>query len=133
MSSSPAVQSAPDYPALVRFLLTPLLDSPESLAIDCEYVASRDRVWIRVALEPTDRGRACGRDGRTLQAMRVVVGKAAALAGQRASLELYGERSPGREESRPGRSPRRGPSSRSASAPKPTPKPTPKPRPRLRE
>ncbi|MEM9770246.1 MAG: KH domain-containing protein [Cyanobacteria bacterium P01_D01_bin.73] len=125
MSSSPENSATPDYPALVRFFLEPLLDAPDSLTIDCEAVASRGRVWIRVALDPSDRGRAFGRDGRTLQALRAAVGQAGTLTGQKATVEVYGERSQssrgddgggGRSSGRP---PRRGPSSRSTPVPRP--------------
>ncbi|MEM1425719.1 MAG: KH domain-containing protein [Cyanobacteria bacterium P01_H01_bin.130] len=94
MTSSP---TSPDYPALLRFFLEPLLESPDALVVDCEQVASRGRVWIRIALAPTDRGRAYGREGHTLQAMQKIVAHVGRLAGQQVSLELFGERSPGRE------------------------------------
>ncbi|MEM6503705.1 MAG: KH domain-containing protein [Cyanobacteria bacterium P01_C01_bin.89] len=120
MSSSPENPAVPDYSALVRFFLKPLLDTPDSLTVDCESVPSRNRVWVRVALAAEDRGRAFGRDGRTLQALKAVVGQAAVVAGQRATVEVYGERSQSRGDGdRPGRSsPRRGPSSRSTPRPR---------------
>ncbi|MEM9245264.1 MAG: KH domain-containing protein [Cyanobacteria bacterium P01_F01_bin.153] len=119
MSSSPENSAVPDYSALVRFFLKPLLDTPDSLTVDCESVPSRNRVWVRVAMAAEDRGRAFGRDGRTLQALRAVVGQAATVAGQRATVEVYGERSQSRGDGdRSGRSPRRGPSSRSTPRPR---------------
>ncbi len=91
MSSSPVVQ--PDYVALVRFLIAPFLEVPESLAIDCEtYARDKNRVWVRVAFSGTDKGRVFGRNGRTLQAVRKVVETAGKLAGQSVSLEVHGER-----------------------------------------
>lgn len=115
MTHSPS-PNLPDYPALLRFFLEPLLDSPDALTIDCEHVASRGRTWIRIALAPTDRGRAYGREGHTLQAMQTLVARVGTLAGQQVSLELFGERSPGRERRDSPRSerPRRDPGSRPA-------------------
>ncbi|MGD1850195.1 MAG: KH domain-containing protein [Cyanophyceae cyanobacterium] len=120
MSSSLENPAVPDYPALVRFFLEPLLEAPDSLTVDCESMPNRNRVWVRVALAEGDRGRAVGRDGRTLQALRAVVGQAATVAGQRATVEVYGERSQSRGDGgdRAGRSPRRGPSSRSTPRPR---------------
>lgn len=110
--------ATPDYAALVRFFLEPLLDKPECLSIDCEPAASRQCAWIRLALDSSDQGRALGRDGRTLQAIRVTVGLAAAALGQRVILEVYSDRHDRHDGSRPGRSPRRGPSSRAVPRPK---------------
>ena len=114
----------PDYPALVKFFLEPLLDMPESLSIDCEHIDSSHRVWIRVALDASDRGRAVGRDGRNLQAMRSVLNMAAAPTGQRVTLEIYGERSSHShgDNHRSERSPRRS-----------SPRTTPVPRPRRKD
>ncbi len=81
--------SHPDYFKLVEFLVEPLLETPESLSIDCEQVNNQQRVWIRLALEGTDKGRVFGRGGRNLQAIRTVLQTAAAAAGQSLHLELY--------------------------------------------
>jgi predicted RNA-binding protein YlqC (UPF0109 family) len=86
------MQSAlPDYAGLVRFLVEPFLDSPESLRVDCEVSPSRPRVWIRVAFADSDRGRVFGRGGRNIQAVRVVLESVAKLVGQTASLDIHGE------------------------------------------
>ena len=90
-SSSPASHQ-PQYAELVRFLLTPLLDVPESLRIDCEWTNSNQRVWIRLALEPTDQGKLFGRGGRNLNAVRTLLKAAASAAQQSVYLDVYGDK-----------------------------------------
>jgi predicted RNA-binding protein YlqC (UPF0109 family) len=82
--------ASPDYTGLVRFLLEPLLDSTESLKIDCEQLNHNQRVWIRVAFEASEKGRVYGRGGRNLQAIRTVLETAAIAAGQSLYLDIYG-------------------------------------------
>lgn len=82
----------PNYPELVRFLIAPFLEAPDSLAIDCEVYGPAQKVWIRVAFPSSDKGRVFGRGGRTLQAIRKVVGVAGQVAGQTVALEVHGER-----------------------------------------
>jgi uncharacterized protein len=79
----------PDFPALIKFLIEPLLDSPEALKLDCETNAKGDRLRLRVAFDPADRGRVVGRNGRTLQAIRTVVNTAARSANQVVHLDVY--------------------------------------------
>lgn len=82
--------AGPDYAELVRFLIQPFLESPNSLSVDCEFSASTSRVWIRVAFEGEDKGRVFGRGGRNIQSIRTVIAAAAALAGHSAFLDIYG-------------------------------------------
>ncbi|WP_448570928.1 KH domain-containing protein [Trichothermofontia sp.] len=79
----------PDYIHLLRFLVEPLLDSPDSLRVDCE-ISTRSRVWLRVAFEGEDKGRAFGRGGRNLQAIRTVLTAVAQAAGHTLHLEVFG-------------------------------------------
>ena len=103
--SRPLTAARPDYPQLVRFLVKPLLDSPESLRLDCEVANDQQRVWIRVAFEGEDKGRVFGRGGRNLQAIRTVLSAAAAAAGQSVYLDIYeGENTPPRRQQHPSRS-----------------------------
>ena len=83
--------STPDYTKLIGFLVEPLLESPDSLSIDCEQVNNNRRVWIRLAFEDTDKGRVFGRGGRNLQAIRTVLKTAAVAAGQFLHLDIYEE------------------------------------------
>ncbi|MBD2774854.1 KH domain-containing protein [Iningainema tapete] len=88
----------PDYVGLLRFLLQPFLDSPESLSVDCEIFHTRKRAWIRIAFDNTDKGKVFGRGGRNIQAIRTVVAAAASAAGQSVYLDIYGSTGLSREE-----------------------------------
>jgi len=79
----------PDYNALISFLLKPLLAHPEALRVDFESNSKSDRVWIRVAFDPEDRGRIFGKGGRTIQSVRTVVMTAAEEAGHSARFEVF--------------------------------------------
>lgn len=79
----------PDYNALISFLLKPLLTHPDALRVDFESNSKGDRVWIRVAFDPEDRGRIFGKGGRTIQAVRTLVMTAAQEAGHNARFEVF--------------------------------------------
>jgi predicted RNA-binding protein YlqC (UPF0109 family) len=81
--------SKPDYDGLVRFLIEPLLESPELLSFDCEQIPSTRRVWIRLAFEENEKGKVYGRGGRNIQAVRTVLQTAAQVAGDTLYLEIY--------------------------------------------
>jgi predicted RNA-binding protein YlqC (UPF0109 family) len=86
-----ADNTIPDYASLVRFLLEPFLESPNSLSVDCEKLNAQERVWIRLAFEGEDKGRVFGRGGRNIQAIRTVIQAAAKAVGQSAYLDIYDE------------------------------------------
>jgi hypothetical protein len=90
--------TSPDFAGLVRFLMEPFLDSPQSLSVDCEFSQTRKRVWIRIAFESSDKGKVFGRGGRNIQAIRTVIAAAALSAGQSVYLDIYGSALGGREE-----------------------------------
>lgn len=94
-SSSQSSSTAPDYGRLVRFLVQPFLDSPDSLRVDCEVSPRTQRVLIRVAFEGEDKGRVFGRGGRNIQAVRTVLQAVAKAAGYSAHLEVFGSQSSG--------------------------------------
>jgi uncharacterized protein len=88
------MQQSPDYGRLVKFLLTPFASQPETVAVDCEYMSERSRVWLRVALSEADTPNVLGRGGRNLHAIRTILDVAASAAGQSVYLDLYGMASP---------------------------------------
>ncbi|MFN6569055.1 KH domain-containing protein [Nostoc minutum NIES-26] len=92
-----SVTASPNYVELVRFLIQPFLESPESLSVDCEISQTLNRAWIRIAFDSTDKGKVFGRGGRNIQAIRTVIAAAAAAAGQSVYLDIYGSATPGRE------------------------------------
>lgn len=84
-------RTGPDYVGLVKFLLEPLLESPDHLSVDCEKIRNREKVWIRIAFEGTDKGRVFGRGGRNIQAIRSVLETAALAVSQSLYLDIYGD------------------------------------------
>ncbi|MBD1911498.1 MULTISPECIES: KH domain-containing protein [unclassified Leptolyngbya] len=83
----------PDFERLVRFLVTPFLESPDALKVDCEVRPSRQKALIRIAFEGEEKGRVFGRGGRNIQAIRTVVEAFSQLAGYTAHLDVYGSSS----------------------------------------
>lgn len=83
--------SSPNYNGLIKFLIEPLLESPDLLFFDCEQIKTTKRVWIRLAFEEDDRGRIYGRGGRNIQAVRTLLQTAADAAGDTLYLEIYGD------------------------------------------
>ena len=81
----------PNYLKLISFLIEPLLDSPDSLKIDCEEIPSTKRVWIRLAVDEGDKGRIYGRGGRNIQSIQTVLAIAAKQVDQTLYLEIYEE------------------------------------------
>jgi predicted RNA-binding protein YlqC (UPF0109 family) len=90
---------------LVRFLIEPFLESPESLRVDCEQSGVQQKTWIRLAFEAEDKGRVYGRGGRNIQAIRTVLSAIALAAGESIYLDIY--ESPSTERNRPRVSPSR--------------------------
>lgn len=91
----------PDYSGLVRYLVSPFLESIESFSVDCEEANQKQRVWIRLAFESEDKGRVYGRGGRNLQAIRTVLETAAKIAGQTIYLDIYESQEPPQRRTRP--------------------------------
>jgi uncharacterized protein len=83
----------PQYDKLVSFLLQPLLDEPEELRINCEYLPAHARVWVRIAFQPADREKLLNGSSRHLYAIKTVVSAAARIAGQSVYLDIYGSES----------------------------------------
>jgi uncharacterized protein len=88
MSDSPAATPTPDYAELAKFLLKPFLDHPEDLRIDVEFSPVRQKVLIRVAFG--EEGRAFGRGGRNVDAIRTTIEGIAQAAGHTAHVEIFG-------------------------------------------
>ncbi|MDJ0633525.1 MAG: KH domain-containing protein [Xenococcaceae cyanobacterium MO_188.B29] len=81
--------ASPDYIGLVKFLLEPFLDNPDSLEIDCEQLTQKNKIWLRVAFDSTDKGKVFGRGGRNIQAIREILNTTATLAGTSIYLDIY--------------------------------------------
>ena len=117
---------SPDYVGLIRFLVEPFLELPESLKIDCEISSGRSRVWVRIAFESSDKGRVFGRGGRNIQAIRAVLEAVAQTVGYSAHLDIYGSHAQGREEGSDRETTSDRPPARRSSPSKSAPKPRPR-------
>jgi predicted RNA-binding protein YlqC (UPF0109 family) len=82
-------QIKPNYTELVRFLIAPLLESPDTLSVDCEEYNEGRRVWLRLDFNTQERGKVYGRGGRNIQSIRTLLKTAAKIAGQSLSLEIH--------------------------------------------
>jgi len=109
-ASPPTSQPAsanPDYTGIVRFLVEPFLESPESLRVDCEINPRQAKAWIRLAFDEPEKGRVYGRGGRNIQAIRTVLSAVAQSAGHSVYLDIYDDQQDNNRSfgSRNGRSP----------------------------
>lgn len=84
-------QSNPNYDELVRFLIEPFLEFPESLRVDCERFSSIRKTWVRLAVEAEDKGRVYGRGGRNIQAIRMVLTALAKASSETVYLDIYND------------------------------------------
>jgi predicted RNA-binding protein YlqC (UPF0109 family) len=74
-----------DLSELVRYLATQLVENPDTVEVN---VRGEEPVVYELHVDPEDQGRIIGREGRTIQALRILVGAAARKTGDRATLEL---------------------------------------------
>lgn len=73
---------------LVRFLVTSLVDSPESVKI--EERQDGTLTVFEVTLEAEDVGKVIGRKGRIIKAIRTVVRAAGGAGGEHVDVEVLG-------------------------------------------
>gem|GEM_PF-2007213 len=83
------LSTTPDYAGLVRFLVHPFLESPDSLKVDCEMNQRQGKAWIRLAFDDPEKGRVYGRGGRNIHSIRTVLTAIAQSASQTIYLEIY--------------------------------------------
>lgn len=80
-----------DYEKLVRFLIEPFLENPQTLSVDSEVNRSNGKIWLRVAFDKSDRGKVFGRGGRTIQAIRTAVQTSAIAHNESVFLDIYND------------------------------------------
>ncbi|MBW6468429.1 MAG: KH domain-containing protein [Coriobacteriia bacterium] len=80
-------QSA-DTEALVRFLVTSLVENPDS--VDIAKRVSGDSVAYEISLHPDDVGKVIGRQGRIIKAIRTLARASAGTTGEHVDVEVLG-------------------------------------------
>lgn len=71
---------------LIEYIVKSLADHPE--AVKVTEVAEDTRVVLKLEVDPEDKGKIIGRQGRVAQAMRTLLRVAAVKKGTRATLEI---------------------------------------------
>ncbi|MCX6020548.1 MAG: KH domain-containing protein [Chloroflexi bacterium] len=69
---------------LVEYVATNIVDRPEAVRV--VEVRERDRVVVRLVVDPADMGKVIGKEGRIAQALRTLLKVAAAQQGSQALL-----------------------------------------------
>jgi len=120
--SGDQVANKPNYEGLIRFLIEPFLNDPQSLCVNSE--VNQNRIWLRVAFDKSDRGKVFGRGGRNIQAIRTAIKTAAVSHSESVFLDIYSDEPPKSDDSdrRSKFSGNQGSSPRRSSPPKPAPK-----------
>lgn len=77
-----------DVEALVRYLVTSLVEHPDDVTV--ERRESESTTVFEVAVNPDDTGKVIGRQGRVIKAIRVLVRAAASTDGSDATVEVVG-------------------------------------------
>jgi hypothetical protein len=70
----------------VEFIARHLVDDPEAIVL--ERTEKDDKIVFRLSVAEADVGKVIGRQGRTAQAIRVLLAAVAAREGKRALLEI---------------------------------------------
>jgi uncharacterized protein len=81
--------SYPPYQQLIAALLKPFLSQPEALRVDCEYIPTHARVWLRISFAEIDQEMLLVTGNRHLYATKAVLAAAAREVGQSVYLDLY--------------------------------------------
>lgn len=71
----------------VEFLAKHLVDKPDGVQVE-EKVVSENKIIYTLKVAPQDIGKVIGKQGKTAQAMRVLLTAVAAKDGKRALLEI---------------------------------------------
>jgi hypothetical protein len=77
-----------DTEALVRFLVTSLVEKPDSVTIARK--ESGSTVTYEISVDPDDVGKVIGRQGRIIKAIRTVVRAAASVDGDQVDVDVLG-------------------------------------------
>ncbi len=81
----------------IEYIAKQLVNHPEEVRVELK-VEEGERERYLLYVEPSDRGKIIGRQGRTIKSFRILVGAVAARQGRRASFDIYDEAGPFRPE-----------------------------------
>ena len=79
---------AADTEGLVRYLVTNLVDDPDSVSVTVS--ESDDAVTYEIALSPDDVGKVIGRQGRIIKAIRTLARAAGTTGDKQVEVEVAG-------------------------------------------
>ncbi|MFA5859363.1 MAG: KH domain-containing protein [Elusimicrobiota bacterium] len=71
---------------LVLYIVKELVDNPNNVEIN-EITGEKTQI-VEIKVEPGDRGKVIGKEGRIIKSIRTIVNAAAAKDGKRVSVEL---------------------------------------------
>ena len=80
--------SVADTEALVRYVVTSLVDAPETVAVKA--TESKDALTFEITLDPADVGKVIGRQGRIIKAIRTLARAAGSTADKHVEVEVLG-------------------------------------------
>lgn len=79
---------AADTEGLVRYLVTSLVDIPESVTVTA--TETDESVTFEVQVDPSDVGKVIGRQGRIIKAIRTLARAAGATGDKQVEVEVIG-------------------------------------------
>ncbi len=120
--SGDQIAGSPDYEKLVRFLIEPFLENPQTLSVNLETNPNNRKIWLRIAFDKEDRGKVFGRGGRNIQAIRTTIKTAAEAHNDSVFLDIYSDEPPQSDDSGYRSSRSSGNGRRKSSPSKPAPK-----------
>ena len=80
--------STAETEALVRFLVTSLVDAPDVVAIETK--ESEESLTFEITLDPADVGKVIGRQGRIIKAIRTLARAAGSTDSRQVEVEVLG-------------------------------------------
>ncbi len=83
-----AAAQVADTEALVRYLVTSLVDTPDAVSIEVK--DADESVTFEITLDPDDVGKVIGRQGRIIKAIRTLARAAGSTADKQVEVEVLG-------------------------------------------
>ena len=80
--------STTETEALVRYLVTSLVDAPDAVAIETS--ETEESLTFEITLDPADVGKVIGRQGRIIKAIRTLARAAGSTASRQVEVEILG-------------------------------------------